>query len=205
MADRAQLDRTIQALARNQMEGILVENPSQLRETILRLVPKGSLVSCGGSVTLGQTGVMDLLREGSYRFLDREGKTNEEKEALYREVFSADAYFTSTNAITENGELYNVDGRGNRVAAMIFGPKRVIVVAGANKIVPDVHAAVKRLRAVAAPLNAKRLDLATGCRNAGRCVDCRSPQRICCDYVKIGFQQDPQRIKVLLLPEEYGY
>ena len=119
--------------------------------------------------------------------------------------FPKDFLWGGATAANQCEGAYNVDGRGNRVAAMIFGPKRVIVVAGANKIVPDVHAAVKRLRAVAAPLNAKRLDLATGCRNAGRCVDCRSPQRICCDYVKIGFQQDPQRIKVLLLPEEYGY
>ena len=205
MADRAQIQRTIEALARNQMEGILVEDPLRLREAILRLVPEGAVVSCGGSLTLAQTGVMDLLREGTYRFLDREGKTDEEKQALYRETFSADAYFTSSNAITEKGELYNVDGTGNRVAAMIFGPKRVVVVAGANKIVPDIHAARDRLRQIAAPLNAKRLDCATGCKTAGHCVDCHSSARICCDYVKIGFQRDPQRIKVLILPQDYGY
>ena len=105
MADMEMIQRTIKALAQNQMEGILVEDPAQLRETILRLVPQNAVVSCGGSVTLAQTGVMDLLREGHYRFLDREGKTDEEKQALYRETFSADAYFTSSNAITEKGEL----------------------------------------------------------------------------------------------------
>ena len=205
MADMEMIQRTIKALAQNQMEGILVEDPAQLRETILRLVPQNAVVSCGGSVTLAQTGVMDLLREGHYRFLDREGKTDEEKQALYRETFLADAYFTSSNAITEKGELYNVDGIGNRVAAMIFGPKRVIVVAGANKIVPDIHAARERLRTVAAPLNVQRLGSPTGCKTAGHCVDCHSPGRICCDYVKIGFQRDPQRIKVLILPQDYGY
>lgn len=133
------------------------------------LLQPGDVISCGGSVTLDETGVMDLMRCGDYEFLDRTAaKTPEEREKLYREVFSSDVFLTGTNAVTEHGELYNVDGNGNRVAAMLFGPKKVLIFAGCNKIVRDIDDAAKRVKSCATPANAMRLNLDTPCTH-GTC------------------------------------
>lgn len=122
-----------------------------------------------------------------------------------REAFFADTYLTSTNALTEEGELYNVDGNGNRVAAMLFGPKQVIVVAGYNKIVADMEAACRRIEKIAAPANVVRLGLSAPCAQTGECMHCHSEGRICCDYVRMGMQRTPGRIKVIIVGEPLGY
>ena len=171
-------------------------------------------MSCGGSMTLQDTGVMDLLKSGYYRFLDRArpGITPEEITQVYRDTYHGDGYFCSANAITEQGELVNADGNSNRISAISFGPDRVFVVAGVNKIVPDVAAGLKRIKTVAAPKNARRLSCDTYCRENGVCVDpdggfsgCGSPGRICCNYLISGPQRRPGRITVILVNEELGY
>ena len=124
---------------------------------------------------------------------------------IFRKSFFSDTYLTSTNAITENGELYNVDGYGNRVAAMIYGPKSVIVVAGINKIVKDLDQAVERVKRIAAPANSIRLDKNTPCTKTGYCVDCKKDDRICCSYTVLGHQKQKNRIKVILVGESLGY
>lgn len=199
--------RTIEALGKNNMEAFYVENIDELHKKIKELVPQNSVVSVGGSRTLFETEVMELLRDGSYKFLDRyaSGLTPTDIKKLYRDSFSVDAYFTSTNALTENGELYNIDGTGNRVAAMIYGPEMVIVVCGINKIVKDLDEAIDRNKRVAAPINAKRLNRNTPCAITGVCSDCNSPDRICNDYVVIRRQGLKDRIKVIIIGEEYGY
>ena len=138
------------------MSGYLVNSKEELIEKVNELVSENSLVACGGSQSIFETGLINHLRSGRYEFIDRyiDGLTPEDIKEIYRKSFYADAYFTSTNAITENGELYNVDGNGNRVAAMLYGPDKVIVVAGVNKIVKDVNEAIKRNEQIAAPANA---------------------------------------------------
>ena len=158
-------------------------------------------------LTLEECGIMNLLRSGLYDFLDRSapGTTPDKVEEIYRMAFCADAYLTSSNAITEQGELFNVDGNCNRVAAMLFGPKSVIVVAGYNKIVADLEEAVLRLKKTAAPANAIRLHCATPCAKVGECMDCHSDGRICCNYLVSAQQRHQDRIKVILVGEELGY
>lgn len=199
--------RTIENMEKNNMQGYFVQNEEEAVNKISEIIKEGDTVTVGGSMTLFETGVMDFLRNGKYNFLDRykEGLTPEDIKDIYRKSFAADAYFTSSNAITEEGELYNVDGRGNRVAAMIYGPDKVIVVAGVNKIVKDLDEAIMRNREWAAPANAKRLNRKTPCAEVGYCMDCKSEERICSDYVVIKRQMVKDRIHVIIVNKNLGY
>jgi len=201
---RKQMERTARALERNNMVPHCVETLDEARACVASLLNPGDQVSVGGSMTLFEAGIIDLLRSGDYDFLDRYAP-GADIPTLYRQSFSCDAYLTSSNAITENGELLNVDGNGNRVAAMIFGPKRVIVIAGYNKIVKDLDAAHERLKAIACPANCVRLDRKTPCTETGHCMDCRSTDRICSSYVTHRYQQNAGRIHVILVNEALGY
>lgn len=204
--NEVKINRTLESLRKNNMESFLINTHEELINKIEELVDADSKVSFGGSMTLFETKVMEHLRSGRYELLDRykEGLTQKEIKEIFRESFFCDAYFTSTNAITETGELYNVDGNGNRVAAMLYGPDKVIVIAGVNKIVKDINEAIYRVENFAAPANAKRLDKKTPCTVAGKCMNCSSPERICREYTVIR-KPIPNRIFVLLLNEEYGY
>lgn len=201
------VERTIAGLERNNINGFYVKDESQLLQRIKALVPEHSTVAMGDSVSLWETGIMDLLRNGNYNFLDkyREGITRDEKKELYRQSFSADSFLSSTNAVTEEGELYNIDGNGSRVAAMLYGPEQVIIVAGINKIVRNLEEAEKRVRNYAAPLDAKRLHKKTPCASLGYCVDCKSEERICNDFVVIRRQFTKGRIKVIIVGKSLGY
>lgn len=201
------IEQTIAALEKNNMSGYFAKTAAEVDALLISLIPPQSTVSVGGSQTLFEVGVLELLRAGDYTFLDRyaEGLTPEDIKALYRQSFSADVYLTSTNAITESGELFNVDGTGNRVAAMIYGPDRVIVICGYNKIVKDVDAAIERLKQVAAPMNVNRLSRKTPCSELGYCTDCSSPDRICNAYTLIKKQGRPGRIHVILVGESLGF
>ena len=140
--------KTVEALKKNGMKAMYAPTRKEAIEQVAEYLEEGQLVTCGGSVTLEECGIMNLLRSGLYEFLDRSapGTTPDKVEEIYRMAFCADAYLTSSNAITEQGELFNVDGNCNRVAAMLFGPKSVIVVAGYNKIVANLEEAVLRLK-----------------------------------------------------------
>lgn len=201
------IERTIESLEKNNMHGYLVNSTQELINKIKDIVEENSLVACGGSQTLFEAGVIEHLRSNRYEFLDRykQGLAPNDLKDIYRKSFFADAYFTSTNAITENGELYNVDGNGNRVAAMLYGPDKVIVVCGINKIVKDVKEAIKRNELFSAPANAKRLDTKTPCNSTGYCMDCNSSDRICCEYTLIKKQRVKNRIHVILINEHLGY
>lgn len=201
------IERTIKALNDNNMNGYLVNTKEELIDKIKELVEENSVVSCGGSMTLFETGVIDHLRSSRYKFLDRyeEGLTKEEINEIFRQSFLADAYFASTNAITEDGKLYNVDGNGNRVAAMLFGPSKVILVVGENKIVKNIDEAIKRNREVAAPANAKRLNKSTPCTKVGYCMDCKNKDRICREYTVIASQGNKDRLHVIFLKDQLGY
>ncbi|MCI8497460.1 MAG: lactate utilization protein [Clostridiales bacterium] len=212
------IQKTMQALEKNNMQAFYVESKEEAKTKVAQLLHDSDVVSTGGSVTLQQIGVMDLLRSGRYQFLDRakEGLTREQVEDIYRRTFCADAYLCSSNAVTVNGELYNVDGNSNRVAAILYGPKSVIMVVGCNKIVESMEEAVRRVKETAAPLNTKRLNCETYCKETGRCVSlgqegaempsgCASAARICCNYVVSAQQRHVGRIKVILVGESLGY
>lgn len=201
------IEKTMKNLADNNMQAFYVENAKTAAAKTAELLHEGDTVSVGGSVTLFETGIIDLLRKGPYHFLDRyaEGLSGKEKREIFLSTFRADAYLCSANAITENGELYNVDGNSNRVAALMYGPESVIVVAGCNKIVRDIDEAVQRVRNLAAPANAVRLKLKTPCGLTGFCTDCDSNERMCCNFVVSAKQRTKGRIKVILVGEELGY
>lgn len=202
-----QVEKVISGLEKHNMKGIFVKDEQELLEVLKSLIKQKSVVGVGDSVTLWETGILDLLRKGDYIFLDkyREGITSEEKKEIYIQNFSADTFLCSTNALTEAGELYNIDGNGSRVAPMIYGPKQVIIVTGINKLVRNIEEAEKRVRNYAAPLDAKRLKKDTPCTKLGYCVDCKSPNRICNDFVTITGQFVRDRIKVIIVAKSLGY
>lgn len=204
---RLRMERTAEALRKNNMFCECADSKEEALEIISELIEENATVAVGGSMTLFETGVIDMLRDGSYQFLDRYEKnlTKEDMKDIFVKSFSADVYVTSSNAVTEKGELYNVDGNGNRVAAMIYGPESVIVVAGYNKIVKDIDAAKQRVEEIAAPANCVRLGMGTPCTEAGKCCHCSSENKICADTVIMGRQRIKDRIKVILVGEELGY
>lgn len=204
---KQKIERTINNLEKNNMKGYYAKNVDALHDLLGNLIVEGSTIGLGGSMTLFETKALDFIREGNYELLDRyaQGLNAEDIKKIYRESFSADTYLMSTNAITEAGELYNVDGRGNRVAALIYGPDQVIVIAGVNKIVKDLDEAISRNEDIAAPANTKRLDLDNPCKKVGYCVDCNSETRICNNYTFIKNSLEKNRIHVILLNENYGY
>ena len=198
--------RAMEAVERNRMQAFSCERADEVASFVKDLLPAGCSVSHGGSATLSECGVTDLLACGDYRYLDRSKAAGpEEIGKLYREVFSADWYLTSSNAVTEDGQLYNVDGNSNRVAAIAFGPAHVLVIVGCNKIVRDLGEAEARLEALAAPANTARLNSQTPCARTGRCEHCHSPARICCNTLITSFQRDPDRVKVLFVGEPLGF
>lgn len=202
-----QVDRTIDSLKKRNMKGFFVKDEGELKELLKELINENSTVGVGDSMTLFETGVIDFIRNGNYNFLDkyRDNITSEEKKEIYIQNFSADTFMCSTNALTEKGELYNIDGNGSRVAPMIYGPKQVIIVAGINKIVKNIDEAERRVRNYSAPIDAKRLDKNTPCTTLGCCVDCNSPERICNDFITITGQFIKDRIKVIIVGKQLGY
>jgi hypothetical protein len=201
------VERLIKNLEKNQMKGVFIENRDALLEYLNQQVSDGSKVAVGGSQTLFELGVIDYLRDRNVVFFDRykEGLTAEERKDVFRNSFFADYYLTSTNAITVDGHLYNIDHTGNRIAAMIYGPDKVFVVIGVNKIVDTEEEALGRIRAIAAPANNVRLNRDTPCTKLGSCTECNTKDRICSQYSMIKRQSEKDRIEVLILPTEFGY
>ncbi len=213
---KMRMEKTKKALESNNMQVFIADSKEQVPEIVKSLISKDNLIGSGGSVSLVQSGIIDMLRNEGYNFLDRADFTPETINDFYIRCFSTDVYFTSANAITENGELYNVDGNSNRIAAIAFGPKSVIVVAGCNKLVKHLDDAVKRVKTIAAPANTVRLSCNTFCHEKGECAalagncdgmtsGCKSEDRICCNYLVSAQQRHKNRIKVILVAEELGY
>ena len=157
-------------------------------------------------MTLTETGLMDAIKNGDYKLIDRDAVTNlEEQRKIYGEICMSDVFLMSTNAITLDGELINIDGRGNRVAFLCYGPQNVVILAGMNKVVTDVESGLKRARDIASPPNTVRLNKKTPCAITGKCEDCYSPDCICGQFVVTRRSGAPNRIKVILIGEELGY
>ena len=211
------IEKTLNALRANRMDAYYVETAEEAKALALSLIPEGSSCASGGSVTLAETGIIDALKNGNYTYIDRmiPDLTPEQREEAMRAAFSADVYLASANAITEDGELYNVDGNSNRVAALLYGAKSVVIVAGINKLVKDLDEAVLRVKTVAAPKNAKRLSCDTPCAKLGHCISlernggmtdgCKTPARICANFTVMAYQRHVSRVKVILVGEELGY
>jgi len=201
------ITKLITNLEKNNMAGYFVNNNEELLNLISELIIKGSSVGSGDSITLEDTGIFKFLRNGNYRFLDKfnPSLSKEEKRDLYIKNFNVDTFITGTSAITLDGEIFNIDGNGSRVAPMLYGPKQVIIVVGINKIVENLDSAIKRTRQIAAPLDAKRLGKSTPCTKLDRCIDCNHKDRICNDFVLITGQFIKNRIKVIVINESLGY
>ncbi len=208
VTDDFSLEKIAERLRSNRMDAYIAPNPDSLLSIMDELISDDMTVANGGSVTLSETGVIEYLRGRRINFLDKEKARADGVEAV-RNVelgaFSADAYVMSTNALTSKGWLYNVDGKGNRVAALVYGPKSVIVICGKNKLVKSVKAAHKRLKSYTAPANCERLALKTPCVRTKTCMDCSSNDRICNAYTVVRKSNIKGRIKVILLDFEAGY
>lgn len=206
--------RVSEALRENGMNSLYAADRAAALAACVKKIEAGDVIGIGGSVTLDEIGLVDSLRSGvpcngEYTFLDQyhEGLDREEALALRHRSLTADLFFSGTNAITMDGELINMDGFGNRVAALSFGPKRVVIVAGINKIVPDVAAGLQRIALNAAPPNCRRLNRRTPCYALGHCVDekCTGPDRICNVYSVIRRQPGGNTITVILVGESLGF
>ena len=196
----------IKNMAKKNLDGYYCATSAEAVEKALSLMPEGSSVTWGGSMTLTECGLMDALRTANYEIIDRDtAKTPEEARVMYSKQVMADYFLMSTNAITIDGELVNIDGRSNRVSCLCWGPQNVIIIAGMNKVAPDVESAIKRVRNMAAPANCVRLNKNTPCAQTGKCGDCYSQESICSQVLITRRSSAPNRIKVILVGEELGY
>jgi len=196
----------IKNLEKRQIEAYYCEDKASALKKALELIPKESTIAWGGSVTLNEIGLMDAVKNGDYTIIDRDNATNsEEQKKIYSQICSSDFFLMSTNAITLNGELINIDGRGNRVAFLCYGPENVLIVAGMNKVVSNIEAGFERASNIAAPPNAIRLNRKTPCAITGKCEDCYSPDCMCSQFIVTRRSAIPNRIKIILVGEELGY
>jgi len=205
-AYETQAKTIIKNLEKRSMEGYYFTDIKSCKDFILQMIPNGSVVTTGGSMTINEIGLMDELSSGKYLFVDRMSPvTAAEKRETYSKIVMADYYFMSTNAITLTGELINIDGSGNRVACLIHGPENIIIVVGMNKVVSTVEDGIKRSQNFAAATNVKRLNKKTPCFETGVCADCLSSDCICNQIVITRRSGVKGRIKVFLIGETLGY
>lgn len=197
----------IQALKQRNMEASYAATKEEALEQALAWIPEGSCIGWGGSVSIDAIGLKDAVRQGDYRVIDRDTAANaEEKEAMYRRILAdCDYFLTSTNAISQDGVLVNIDGTANRLAAMCYGPRHVLYIVGMNKVVATAEDALHRARNEAAPINAMRFGLKTPCSKTGCCYDCKSPDTVCCQILFTRFNHTPGRVKVILVDDSLGY
>lgn len=196
----------IQKLEKRNIEGYFFEDSASCVDAIMQMMPPDSVVAWGGSETLKETGLMAALQSSPLTLIDRsQAKTPAEAREVYLKTVMSNYFFMSTNAITLEGELVNIDGNANRLACLLHGPEHVMIIVGMNKVVADVSGAVARIRNIASPANAKRLDRQTPCQHTGRCGDCLSPDCMCNHIVVTRRSGHPGRIKLFFIAEELGY
>ncbi len=213
------VQKTIKNLEKNRMQPIFAETREEAVNIVKDMLFEGCVITAGGSMSLKESGVLELIQDPRYNFLDRAkpGITAAEAQECYKASIGADFFFCSTNAVTENGELLNVDGFANRISSIAFGPKKVVMIVGVNKIVPDLKSAFLRVKKIAAPKNCVRLNIDNPCAKLGHCVSlekstspdfsdgCGLDTRICCDYLVSALQRQKNRICVILVNESLGY
>ena len=195
--------KTIAGLESRNMSGYYAADRAEALKIALELIPEGSSVTMGGAMSAHEIGLVDALKAGNYDFIDRDAYEDKRKAMLL--AYNADVFLASANAITEDGVMINIDGNANRVSAICQGPKKVVFIVGMNKVCPDVDAAMKRARSVAATANAQRFGLSTPCAKTGACMDCKSPDTICCQFLITRFSRHAGRIHVILVNDNLGF
>ena len=213
------IEKTIENLRKNGIEAVFAEDKQAVCKKVGEMLFDGCTITAGGSVSLKESGVWDIINDKKYNFYDRakQGITPEEQEEAFKAAIGCDFFFCSSNAVTENGELVNVDGRANRISSISFGPKKVVMIVGVNKIVSDVKEGFLRIKKIAAPKNCVRLGIDTPCSKLGHCVSleknsnpamtdgCMNEHRICANYLVSAKQTVKNRILVIICGESLGY
>ena len=195
--------KVIKGLQSRNMSGYWAESREEALRIALELIPEGSSVSMGGAMSAHEIGLVEAVKSGNYRFIDRDAMTD--KRAAMLAGYDADVFLSSCNAITEDGVLVNIDGNANRVSAIAQGPRKIVMIVGMNKVCPDVDTAMKRARNVAAPINAQRFGLSTPCAKTGACMNCKSPDTICCQFLVTRYSRHTDRIHVILVNDSLGF
>ena len=195
--------KVIKGLESRNMQGYYAADKEEAFKLALQLIPEGSTVTMGGAMSAHEIGLVDAVKKGNYRFIDR--NDYEDPREAYLQAYDVDAFLSSTNAITEDGILVNIDGTANRVSAIAYGPKKVIMIVSMNKVCDDVDGAMKRARNVAAPINAQRFVKTTPCAKTGSCMNCKSPETICCQFLITRYSRFPERIHVILVNDVLGF
>ena len=196
-------EKVIAGLESRNMTGYYAADKEAALKKALEIITEGSSVTMGGCESAREIGLVDALKEGNYNFIDRDNYEDKREAMLL--AYDADFFLSSANAMTEDGIIINIDGNSNRVSAIAQGPKKVVFIVGMNKICKDVDGAMKRARNIAAPVNAQRFGLSTPCAKTGSCMDCKSPDTICCQFLMTRFSKHADRIHVILVNEELGY
>lgn len=193
----------IKGLESRNMAGYYAETREEALKLALELIPEGSTVTMGGSVSVKEIGLKDAMKNGNYDFVDRDEV--EDKLAAALSAFDADVYLGSTNAISKDGVLVNIDGNANRVAAYAYGPRKLVLIVGMNKVAGDADEAMKRARNAAATMNTQRFPIDTPCKKTGACCDCKSPDTICCQFLITRYERHPGRVHVILVNDTLGF
>ncbi len=198
--------KVIKGLESRNMCGYYVQTKEEALAKALEIIPEGSLIGWGGSVSVSEIGLRDAVINGNYQVYNRDNcQTPEEKREIELKIFGSDYFLCSSNAITEDGILVNIDGNSNRVAAIAYGPKNVIMIVGMNKIEKDLDSALSRARNIAAPINAQRFPLDTPCKHTGSCANCKSRDTICCEFLITRYSRHAKRFHIILVNEDLGY
>ena len=199
-------ERMIKNLETRNMEGYYADSKEEALQIALRLIPEGSSIAWGGSMSIAEIGLKDAVCQGNYKVYNRDAaKDKEEKREIELATYDSDFFLTSANAITESGVLVNIDGNSNRVSCIAQGPKKVIFIVGMNKVCSDLDSAMKRARNIAAPTNAQNFDVKTPCKTTGKCFDCKSPDTLCCQFLITRYSRHVGRIHVILVNDTLGY
>ena len=193
----------IKGLASRNMTGYYAATKEEALKKALELIPEGSSIARGGSMSVNEIGLADALIRGNYNYCNRDEA--EDKRAAELFAYDADIYIGSANAITKDGIMVNIDGNANRVSAYAYGPKKLVLIVGMNKVTDDVDGAMKRARNEAAPINAQRFGLSTPCSKLGSCMDCKAPDTICCQFLITRYSLHKDRIHVILVGEPLGF
>lgn len=216
---KEQIEKVIASLENNNISTVYAETKAEVCEIVKNMLFKGAVITAGGSMSVKESGVWDIINSPEYDFRDRtkQGITEREKTEAHKAAIDCDFFFCSANAVTENGELINVDGNANRISSIAFGPKKVVMIVGSNKIVKDIDEGLLRVKKIAAPKNAVRLNTGTPCQKLGHCIaleksdypamtdGCKSPRRMCIEYLISGFHKEKGRMNVILCGETLGY
>lgn len=193
----------IKGLESRNMKGYYAATKAEAMQKAMELIPEKSSVTMGGAMSAHEIGLVEILKTGDYNFIDRDAY--EDKRAAMLAAYDADFFIASANAMTDDGIIVNIDGNSNRVSAIAQGPKKVLFIVGMNKICGDLDSAMKRARNVAAPINAQRFGLNTPCAKTGKCMDCKSPDTICCQFLITRYSRHADRIHVILVNDNLGF